>query len=461
MNMIFKSALLATIAQFSATAFSVEFTLPHYEKIRLENGLNIYLMEQHEVPLIDVTLVVKAGATLDTIPGLAKTTAENLLLGTQSLSRAEFEQQVEFVGTQIDSGAGIESSYISASMANKDHKLIIPMLRDILLKPRFDEKEFAAQKERLIADLERKKESPRAAIGGYFNALLFDKHPYANDIDGNSQSLASMELADIKEFHKVWYTPDNSAIIIAGDFKSSEMLNLLKSLFGQWQGSTKNVAPTIALPIPTQSKVLLVNKGDATESTFVIGGPGIARDNKDFVAISVVNTVLGGRFTSWLNDELRVNSGLTYGARSRFDTKIQGGSFVISTFTKTETTQQAIDLALKTYARIWEKGIDSETLESAKAYVKGQFPPRYETSSDLASLLADMFIYDFDEQYINSFSEQVNQLTPERSKEIIAKYFPKSNLQFVVIGQSEVLKTQLQAYGKIIETDIKFDSFSL
>ena len=355
--MIFKSALLATIAQFSATAFSVEFTLPHYEKVRLENGLNIYLMEQHEVPLIDVTLVVKAGATLDTIPGLAKTTAENLLLGTQSLSRAEFEQQVEFVGTQIDSGAGIESSYISASMANKDHKLIIPMLRDILLKPRFDEKEFAAQKERLIADLERKKESPRAAIGGYFNALLFDKHPYANDIDGNSQSLASMELTNIKEFHKVWYTPDNSAIIIAGDFKSSEMLNLIKSLFGQWQGSTKDVAPTIPLPIPTQSKVLLVNKGDATESTFVIGGPGIARDNKDFVAISVINTVLGGRFTSWLNDELRVNSGLTYGARSRFDTKIQGGSFVISTFTRTETTQQAIDLALKTYARIWEKGM--------------------------------------------------------------------------------------------------------
>jgi predicted Zn-dependent peptidase len=461
MNMIFKSALLATIAQFSATVFSAEFTLPHYEKVRLENGLNIYLMEQHEVPLIDVMLVVKAGATLDTIPGLAQTTAENLLLGTQSLSRADFEQQVEFVGTQIDSGAGIESSYISASMAKKDHKLIIPMLRDILLKPRFDEKEFAAQKERLIADLERKKESPRAVISGYFNALLFDKHPYANDVDGTSQSLASMSLTDIKQFHKAWYTPDNSAIIITGDFKSSEMLNLLKSLFGQWQGSTKNVVPMIDLPIPTESKVLLVNKSDATESTFFIGGPGIARDNKDFVAISVINTVLGGRFTSWLNDELRVNSGLTYGARSRFDSKLQGGSFVISTFTKTETTQQAIDLALKTYARIWEKGIDSETLESAKAYVKGQFPPRYETSSDLASLLADMFIYDFDEQYINSFSEQVTQLTPERSKEIIAKYFPKNKLQFVVIGQSEVLKTQLQAYGKIIETDIKFDSFSL
>lgn len=459
MKMIFRLVLLAAITSFNVKALSAEFSLPTYQKVSLKNGLTIYLMEQHEVPLIDVVMVVKAGATVDTTAGLAKTTAENLLLGTKNQSRAQFEQNIEFVGAKIGSGAGIESSYVSASMASKDQKLIMTMLRDLFINPRFDEQEFNAQKERTAAELQRKKESPRAVIGAFFNSLLYNNHPYANDIDGDAVSIASINLSDIKHFHDSWYTPDNSAIVVAGDFNSADMLSMLDRLFGQWQGKHSKVEPTPPLPAPTQAKVLLVNKHDATESTFIIGGPGVSRDNKDYVAISVVNTVLGARFTSWLNDELRVNSGLTYGARSRFDTLTYGGSFAISTFTKTSTTKDAIDLALKTYARLWEQGIDAETLESAKSYVKGQFPPRYETSSDLASLLAEMFVYNFDEKYINTFSEQVNQLTPERSKQIIADYFPKTNLQFVVIGQAELIKKQLQSYGEVIETDILLNAY--
>ncbi|MDP5134146.1 MAG: insulinase family protein [Paraglaciecola sp.] len=455
--MTFKSILLIVFTVFNATAFSAEFILPKYQKVVLKNGLTIYLMEQHEVPLIDVYMVVKAGATVDTKPGLAKVTAENLLLGTNNLSRSEFEQKVEFVGTQIDSGAAQEYSFISASMAKADQNLIMPLLKDALLAPAFNDNEFIAQKERLISNLERKKESPRAVIGGYFNALLFNNTPYANDVDGDPVSIEQMKLSDLRQFHKDWYTPDNTAIVVTGDFQTQDMVKVLTGLFGQWQGTHKEIATTFTLTPPTRANVLLVNKDDATESTFMIGGLGIPRDNKDFVAISVVNTVLGGRFTSWLNDELRVNSGLTYGARSRFDTLSQGGSFAISTFTKTSTTLEAIDLALSTYARLWEKGIDLKTLESAKSYVKGQFPPRYETSRDLAMLLAEMFVYDFNEDYINTFAQQVNLLTPERSRQIISQYFPKDHLQFVVIGKAELLKDQLNRYGNVSQTDIKFD----
>ena len=116
---------------------------------------------------------------------------------------------------------------------------------------------------------------------------------------------------------------------------------------------------------------LLVNKADAKETTFAIGGPGIALGDSDEVPVSVINTILGARFTSWLNDELRVNSGLTYGARSRFDKESEAGTFKISTFTKTETTFEAVDLALKTYQRLWDKGIDSKTLASAKSLGSG------------------------------------------------------------------------------------------
>jgi len=171
-------------------------------------------------------------------------------------------------------------------------------------------------------------------------------------------------------------------------------------------------------------------------------------NNEDQTQLDVINTILGGRFTSWLNDELRVNAGLTYGARSRFAQYKHTGTFYISTFTQTKNTEAAIDLALKTYNRLFEKGIDEETLLSAKNYVKGQFPPDYETAASLAGFLAQKYIYGLDDSIINSFENEVNGLTVERANELINKYFPKENLQFVLIGKAERDKNVVVKYGK-------------
>ena len=204
---------------------------------------------------------------------------------------------------------------------------------------------------------------------------------------------------------------------------------------------------------------MLINKEDARETTFLIGGLGIRRDNPDYVAIDVVNTVFGGRFTSWLNDELRVNSGLTYGANSRFTPLKNSGTFAVSTFTATKTTGQTIDKALEVLDRLHKNGIDDETLTSAKNYVKGQFPPRYETAGQLAGLLTQMFWYGFDESYINNFQNNVDGLTSAKAKEIIAKYFPKDKLQFVLVGKSADIKKIAEKYGPVTEKQIKADGF--
>jgi zinc protease len=456
MKTTYRYLFYVTCLVYGLGGHAAEFTLPKYEKIILDNGLTVYLLEQKEVPLVDILMVVKTGAINDTHSGLAQITAENLLLGTSKLDRTSFEQKLDFVGATVRTSAGLESTSVSASLASQDIDLVLPLLRDALLFPAFNQAEFDSQKERYLAALIRQKESPKARINGYFNALLYQGHSYANNVDGNETSVKEMSLKRIMAFHHSWYTPTNSAIVVSGDIDSQYMAGKLKHLFGDWQGSLK-VSETAPLPVPVKSKVFLVNKSDATESTFMIGGPGVKRSNPDFVAIKVINTILGARFTSWLNDELRVNSGLTYGARSRFDAKIAGGSFYISTFTKTATTTEAMDLALKTYSRLWETGIDKKTLESAKAYVKGQFPPNYETSSDLANLLGNMYVYGFDEQFINTFSEQVNQLDVDKSKQIINDYFPKEHLQFVVVGKADDIRDQLKKYGQLVEANIKDD----
>ncbi len=207
------------------------------------------------------------------------------------------------------------------------------------------------------------------------------------------------------------------------------------------------------------ANVVLIDKADANETTFMIGGQGVAVNNSDSVAISVINTILGGRFTSWLNDELRVNSGLTYGAVSRFNKYGNAGTFYISTFTKKSSTFEAIDLAMKTYQRLWQQGIDQKTLDSAKAYVKGQFPPNYETSGQLASLLSTLWTYQLSDDYINSFEQKVDSLTLAKSKKLIEQYFPKQNLHYVLIGNAKELKMKAEKYGKLSESTMKSYAF--
>lgn len=201
----------------------------------------------------------------------------------------------------------------------------------------------------------------------------------------------------------------------------------------------------------------MVNKDDAKETTMIIGSNGIARNNADYIPIQVVNTIFGGSFTSWINDELRVKSGLTYGAVSYFDMNRNNGTFVISTHTANETTQPTITKAMEVVNRLQNGQIDAETLTSAKNYMIGSFPPRYQTTDQLAGLLTGMFWYGYNEAYINNFEADVNAVTAAKAKEVIQKYFPKDKIQFVLIGKSSEIKNIAEKFGSVEEVQIKDD----
>ncbi|HEY0898503.1 MAG TPA: pitrilysin family protein, partial [Sphingobacteriaceae bacterium] len=320
---------------------------------------------------------------------------------------------------------------------------------------------FEKEKKRVITGLDQAKESPRQVIGSYWDKLIFGDHVYGNAVTGTPVTVGKLTITDLKDFYKKNYRPETSAIAVVGDFNSKEMRTRLSKLFGSWKKGGGNQPNLASKPVnPAQgAKVLLVNKEDARETTFLIGGLGISRNNPDYVAIDVINTVFGGRFTSMLNDELRVNSGLTYGANSRFSPLKNSGTFAISTFTATKTTEPAIDKALEVLKRLHTAGIDEETLTSAKNYVKGQFPPRYETSGQLAGLLTSMFWYGFNESYINNFENTVNSMTTAKAKEIITRYFPINNLQFVLIGKAEDIRKTAEKLGPVTEKQIKADGF--
>ena len=446
----------------SQTVDTGSFSMPAYEQYQLANGMTVYLMPQTEVPLITVSAVVRAGAVKDTTSGVASMTAKSLLLGANGKSKSDIEQMVDFLGASIAADAGKEGSFIDADFMAKDTEKMLPLVRDLMRAPDFDGGEFDKLRQREIAGLAQEKESPRQVIHRYFDKLVFGDHPYGNPASGNSDSLAELTVNQLRAFHKSYYQPQNVAISVVGDFEPGKMKARLDKLFGDWHNGEVIAKQDLAegQPPVDAAKVLLVNKGDAIETTFLIGGKGISRNNPDYVGLQVVNTILGGRFTSWLNDELRVNAGLTYGARSAFTPYSQGGVFKISTFTKSDTTKEAIDLALKTYARLWQTGIDQPTLDSAKAYVKGQFPPKFETSAQLAGLLSSMYLYGFDDSFINDFQKNVDGLTLAETQRLVQSYFPQDKLQFVLIGNASKIADIAAEYGQVKQVEIDAVGFA-
>jgi zinc protease len=455
-----KQKFIITIALLiiSIKIIAQGYQLPQYEKFTLKNGLTVFLTEQREVPTISVSIIIPAGAIYDgTKAGLASLTATALKHGTKKYTEAKLEEELDFIGAYINTYASKESAGLSAKFASKDKVKVLDLVKQILLQPNFDAIAFDKEKKRLLANLDQQKESPRSVLPAYFDKFMYGNHVYGNIIQGNKTTISKLTVAEVKTFYKENYSPEGSAIALAGDFDSKEMKNMITALLADWNRGTKpqsNLSSNSIAPI-TGNRLLLINKDDARETTFIIGAPGISRNNPDYIAIDVVNTLFGGRFTSMLNDELRVNTGLTYGANSRFSALKNAGTFAISTFTANKTTEAAIDKALEVLNKLHSVGIDEASLNSAKNYVKGQFPPRYETSGQLAGLLTQMFWYNFDESFINNFEKNVDGLTLDKAKEIIAKYFPKDKLQFILVGKSAEIKKIVSKYGTVTEVQIK------
>jgi zinc protease len=447
---------LALVAAQLLAHAQAGFQLPKYEKVKLKNGLTVYLMEQHEVPLISFNMSFAAGAAYDgAAPGLASLTGEALRLGTAKFTKDQIDEQIDFLGATLDIATGSEFATIYGEFAAKDQDAVWPILADMLQAPRFDAAEFEKARNRKVQNLTQAKDSPRQVIADYWNAFAYPGHPYGNPSEGDEKSVAKIQVADVQAFFKSHYTAGNAAIAIVGDFKAAAMKARITQLLGSWK-TDKAGAPIAKLPAQdyTKARVLLINKDDSRESRFLIGGKGVPRNHPDLVAIQVINTILGGRFTSWLNTELRINSGLSYGARSSFDYRRLSGTFYMGSFTATETTERAMRMAQDVLDSLHRFGPDEATLSSARNYILGGFAPDFETASQLAGLLADFHNYGIDEQVINGFRAQVMAVDLVRAKEIIRKYFPREQLQVLVIGRGEDIRKALQQWGEYKEKDI-------
>jgi predicted Zn-dependent peptidase len=442
------------IAMYLASVLAVmaegqTLKLPLHETITLKNGMTVLLMEKRGVPMVSFAAIVKAGSAADpvSLEGLASSTAGLLRKGTTKRNAQKFAEDLDFIGASFGADASADFTALSAECLTKDLDKGLDLLSDAMLHPLFPQSEVDKLLSQDIDGVKAAKDEAESVALTYYYGYLFGKHPYARPEGGDELSLARIKRDTIVKFYETNYTPGNTILAVAGEFNSPQMKTKLEEVFGAW--TAKGAAsPELGAAQPIKGKrLLLIDKPDATQTFFVIGNIGTAMNDPDRVAIRVVNTIFGGRFTSQLNEALRVQSGLTYGAQSFFDSRKQPGAFAIYSYTKNESTVQAIDLALQVLDKLHKNGVTADELASAKAYIKGQFPPSIETSGQLARRMVSNEFYGLNDDEINQLEARMDAVTLPVAKQAIEKHFPADNLVFMLIGKAAEIRPAVEKYA--------------
>lgn len=455
--------VVAAVCSFTTVFASNAVKTPDFEKVKLDNGTTLLLMERHDVPLIAFNAVIRGGALSDPQErlGTASLLAGLLEKGAGARDANAFAEIVASVGGSIETGASTESISISGSFLARDQKLMVELLADVLQRPRLEESQFEALRSRYIEFIRAAKDSNRSSLTSiYGTASLFGAHPYGRPVGGSEKSLSAIKHSDVQRYYQEHVGADRVIIAVAGDFKTAQLKSLLSRAFSKWR---KAGQPLPVVPKPegiTQRRVLLVDAPDAVQSYFWAGDVSVARQDPRRAPLDIVNTLFGGRFTSMLNTELRVRSGLSYGARSRFDRMANGGSWELGSFTRTEKTIEAIDLAFATLDKLHDGALDDAQLESAKSYVLGQYPLTLETASQWAYQLAMLELYGLDRSYIDDYGRALSAVTLEDAKSAIAQVIPPSQrMMLVVIGKADVIRDELRKYGPLTEMKLSDPRF--
>lgn len=400
------------------------------------NGMTVLVLEQHFLPIVEIHALIKAGAAQDPPEkaGVANLVASLLDEGTTTRSSRQLAEQIDFVGGSLAVQAGEDYTTASARTLKKDIDLGFTLLADILQHPAFPKQEFERVRSQILGEISSDNDDPGHVAMKAFNQLVFQNHPYRWPVNGTEETLSKITLAEVQSFYTKEYLPNQVILTIVGDVTAEQATTLVQTHFGSWK---KGAVPYRAVKKPTaidKKTVQLIEK-DLTQSTIVIGHPGISRTNPDFYAVTVMNHVLGaGGFSSRLMDSIRDKQGLAYGIMSHYDARVMPGSFWINLQTRAETTNQAISGVLIEMKAIREAPVSDQELADAKAFLMGSFPLRLDSTSKLAQVLAQVEFFGLGFDYFSQYPKWIERVTKEDVQRVAKQYLDPQHYALVVVG---------------------------
>ena len=426
-----------------------QLKLPAIQKRTLSNGVPVWLVEQREVPLVRVTLLLKSGASDDPSGkfGLASLTAAMLDEGAGARSALEIADEIEFLGADLTTSSSFDASAVRLGVPVARLGPALAVMADVALRPTFPDAELERVRQERLTDLIQARDDAASVAPMAFARLLFGPtHRYGTGAIGTAATLKAFTTADLKAFHAAAFQPGNATLIAVGDITADSVVPQLEKHFGSWRaGST--AARHAAVPNasqPAQRQITIVDMPGAEQSQVRIGWVGVARSTQDYFTLQVLNTILGGSFTSRLNQNLREEYGYSYGASSRFDMRLSAGPFFAGAGVQTDKTAESIREFFNELTAIG-KPVAADELTKAKNYVAFGFPSNFETIGDLSAQLEQLIVYGLPDTYYADYVRNLQAVTADAVLKASATYIQPQKFLVVVVGDGKVIEPGIRA----------------
>ena len=435
-----------------------QVSLPPITTRQLPNGLRLMIVEQHELPLADFVLVVGSGSTADPAskPGIANLVSAMLREGTTTRKSLEIADQIAFLGIRLSPTSSWESSTLSLHTPTAQLDSALALFADVALHPSFPANEFERVRKTQLTELLQLRDQGSAIASIAFPAIIYGSaHPYGAPAQGTEASVKALTTGDLQSYYQANFRPNNATLIVVGDVTPAQVEQKINVLFGSWQRAN---IPQINYSEPPKSgatTIYLIDKPGAAQSSFRIGAVGVPRSTQDYFALTVMNTILGGSFTSRLNQNLRETRGYTYGAGSRFDMRRAAGPFLASAEIVTAKSDSALLEFMKELNGIRQLVPPAE-LSRAKRYLQLQLPGNFETTQQIAAALVPVALYGLPLDYYNNYVQNIEGVTQADVARVAQQYINPGSLAVVIVGDRKTIETGLKAtnVGPIAIRDI-------
>jgi len=425
-----------------------DIKFPPYELQTLSNGLQVVAVLHHEQPVVNMRLLIRAGASFDPKNklGLAHMAASLLDQGTKTKSASELNDEIDFIGGAMGAGAGTDLTFVNMIVMKDSFERGMRMLSEMARQPGFAQAEIDRQKQQTLSGLQVSLQDPEYVANSVFDRLVYGFHPYGLPETGTPETVSSITRDDLVAFHQKYFAPNNAIFAIVGDVTADEAFTTAKKVFTDWEKRELPTQKFVDPPDPTR-RVIVVNKPDAVQTEVRVGHIGIPRKHPDYMAVNLAIRILGGEGSNRLHQILRTQRGLTYGAQANMDTLKETGDFEAETNTRSEATGEVLRLIVDEFWRIQRERVSEYELADAKAYLTGSFPLTIETPQSIAMQVVNVLFYGLPLEQLQTFRERVNAVSVDDIQRVAREFLRPDRLSVVLVGNASAFASQLKGVG--------------